>query len=144
MQETVAAAVISWTEWDGDRPLIDPMCGSGTLLAEALMHYCRIPAGCLRRRFGFERLPDFDGSLWSSVKAAADRGIRPLPAGLISGSDMDGEAVDTARENLRRLPHGENITLQRADVRRIHGITVDERGLFEIDRFEQRVTEPFV
>lgn len=123
MQETVAAAVICWTEWDGGRPLIDPMCGSGTLLAEALMHYCRIPAGCLRRRFGFERLPDFDGSLWSSVKAVADRGTRPLPAGLISGSDMDGEAVDTARENLRRLPHGENITLQRADVRRLRDLS---------------------
>ena len=93
MQETVAAAIIRWTEWDGGRPLVDPMCGSGTLLAEALMHYCRIPAGCLRRRFGFERLPDFDRAVWASVKAAADRAIRPLPAGLISGSDIDGEAV---------------------------------------------------
>ena len=119
MQETVAAAVICWTEWDGGRPLVDPMCGSGTLLAEALMHYCRIPAGSLRNRFGFERLPDFDRRLWASVKAAADRGVRPLPPGLISGSDMDAEAVETARENLRRLPHGGNVALQRADVRRL-------------------------
>ena len=119
VQETGAAAVICWTEWDGGRPLVDPMCGSGTLLAEALMHYCRVPAGSLRNRFGFERLPDFDRRLWASVKAAADRGARPLPPGLISGSDMDAEAVETARENLRRLPHGGNVALQRADVRRL-------------------------
>lgn len=123
MQETVAAAVIGWSEWDGERPLVDPMCGSGTLLAEALMHYCRIPAASLRRRFGFERLPDFDRRLWASVKAAADRGIRPLPAGLISGSDRDGEAVETARENLRRLPQGGNIALQRADLRRLRDLS---------------------
>ncbi len=55
MQETVAAAILRRAEWDGSRPLHDPMCGSGTLLAEALMHYCRIPAGrggCGRRSAG--------------------------------------------------------------------------------------------
>ncbi|MGE5255772.1 MAG: THUMP domain-containing class I SAM-dependent RNA methyltransferase [Hyphomicrobiales bacterium] len=118
MQETVAAAIIRWTEWDGSRPLVDPMCGSGTLLAESLMHYCRIPAAWLRSRFGFERLPDFDPRLWASVKATADREIRPLPAGLISGSDIAREAVATARDNLRKLPHAETISLERADVRR--------------------------
>ena len=52
MQETVAAAIIRLSGWHGAQPLYDPMCGSGTLLAEALMHYCRIPAGYLRKRFG--------------------------------------------------------------------------------------------
>lgn len=118
MQETVAAAIIRWTEWDGERPLVDPMCGSGTLLAEALMHYCRIPSACLRSRFGFERLPDFDPGLWASVKTSADRGIRALPSGLISGSDIAPAAVKTAVDNLRKLPHGATVAVQRADVRR--------------------------
>jgi putative N6-adenine-specific DNA methylase len=43
MQETVAAAIIRFSGWDGEKTLLDPMCGSGTLLCEALMHYCRIP-----------------------------------------------------------------------------------------------------
>jgi putative N6-adenine-specific DNA methylase len=123
MQETVAAAIIRWTEWDGDRPLVDPMCGSGTLLAESLMHCCRIPAAFLRSRFGFERLPDFERSLWAAVKASADRGIRPLPAGLITGSDIAKDAIATAADNLRKLPQGENITLQRADVRRLRALS---------------------
>ena len=60
MQEIVAAAIISLSGWNGSRPLLDPMCGSGTLLCEAMMHYCRIPAGFLRNKFGFTALPDFD------------------------------------------------------------------------------------
>lgn len=123
MQETVAAAIIRWTEWDGGRPLLDPMCGSGTLLAESLMHYCRIPAAFLRSRFGFERLPDFDSGLWAAVKSSADRGVRPLPAGLISGSDIAKDAVATATDNLRKLPQGENITLQRVDVRQLRALS---------------------
>jgi putative N6-adenine-specific DNA methylase len=118
MQETVAAAIVRWTEWDGSRPLVDPMCGSGTLLAEALMRYCAIPAAMLRRRFGFEQLPDFDRRLWSEVKTAADRRIRPLPAGLIAGSDIAAEAVASARANLRNLPHGATVPVERLDCRR--------------------------
>ncbi len=115
MQETVAAAIIQWTEWDGTRPLVDPMCGSGTLLAEALMHHCRIPAGFLRRQFGFEHLPDFERSLWSSVKAAADQAIRPPIGDRISGGDIAAAAVQTARANLRRLPYGASIRIDISD-----------------------------
>jgi putative N6-adenine-specific DNA methylase len=118
MQETVAAAIIQWTEWSGSRPLVDPMCGSGTLLAEALMHCCRIPAAFLRQRFGFEQLPDFDRSLWTAVKISADRNIRPLPAGLIAGSDVAAQAVASARANLQQLPHGATVPLERLDYRR--------------------------
>jgi putative N6-adenine-specific DNA methylase len=118
MQETAAAAIIQWTEWDGARPLVDPMCGSGTLLAEAHMHHCRIPAAFLRRRFGFERLPDFDRGVWAAVKTAADRAIRPPSPGRISGSDASAEAAQTARANLRQLPHGTSIRIDQADFRR--------------------------
>ncbi len=104
MSETLAAAVIRLSGWDGERPLIDPMCGSGTLLCEAAMQFCRIPAGHLRSRWGFERLPDFNSEVWKTVKAEADAPIRPLPAGLIAGSDIDPRAVRAARANLNRLP----------------------------------------
>lgn len=119
MQETVAAAIIRMTGWNGERPLYDPMCGSGTLLAEALMHYCRIPAAYLRDRFGFEMLPDFDESLWRRVKKEADSAIRALPEGLIAGSDSDGDVLRIARENLDALPHGERVTLKQSDFRNL-------------------------
>jgi putative N6-adenine-specific DNA methylase len=117
MQETVAAAIIRYSEWDGSAPLYDPMCGSGTLLCEALMRYCNIPAGVYRKQFGFEFLPDFDGADWKRVKKEADGSIRKLPAGLIAGSDVSAKAVATARTNLKRLQGGKNVSVKKADFR---------------------------
>lgn len=111
MQETVAAAVIRLSGWQGETPLYDPMCGSGTLLAEALMHYCRIPPGFLRPRFGFESLPDFEPEVWAAVRNEADARIRPLPDGLIAGSDVSPEAVSTAKATMGNLPHGQSVML---------------------------------
>jgi putative N6-adenine-specific DNA methylase len=109
MQETLAAAVIRLSGWDGSVPLVDPMCGSGTLLCEALMQYCRIPAGFLRKRFGFEQLPDFDPGIWKKVKDEADRCIRELPKGLIRGNDLSAKNVAVARGNSRLLPYSDRI-----------------------------------
>ncbi|MFC1844992.1 class I SAM-dependent RNA methyltransferase, partial [Thermodesulfobacteriota bacterium] len=111
MQEIIAAAIIHLSDWDGTRPLFDPMCGSGTLLCEAMMHYCRIPAGYLRKKFGFESLPDFDAKIWKSVKQEAESGIRELPPGLISGSDKSKEAIEAATTNMDNFSQGENISL---------------------------------
>ncbi len=104
MQETLAATIIRLSGWDGERPLIDPMCGSGTLLCEAAMNYCRIPAGYLRKKWGFERLPDFDSKLWKKVKTEADAAMRPLADGLLFGSDLNRDAVRATRTNLNNLP----------------------------------------
>jgi putative N6-adenine-specific DNA methylase len=111
MQETLAAAIIRLSGWQGEQPLWDCMCGSGTLLCEALMHYCRIPAQFLRKHFGFFHLPDFDPALWKKVKAECDAGIRPLPEGLISGSDISRKALDIARSNLSHLPFASSVAL---------------------------------
>jgi putative N6-adenine-specific DNA methylase len=123
MQETVAAAVIRYTGWDGERPLYDPMCGSGTLLCEALMHYARIPAGYLRPRFGFERLPGFDAAAWRQVRAAQDARIRPVPDGLLGGSDRSPEAVDAARRNAANLPGGDHVAVSARDFRSLPPLT---------------------
>jgi len=111
MQEIVAAAIISLSDWSGTRPLVDPMCGSGTLLCEAMMHYCRIPAGFLRKKFGFALLPDFDAEIWASVKKKEDSRIRSLPKGLISGSDESAEAIAATKTNTRCFAQGVNILL---------------------------------
>ena len=111
MQETLAAAIIRLSKWDGEKPLLDCMCGSGTILCEALMHYCGIPAQKLRKKFGFFHLPDFDKSVWENIKDEADSKIRPLPKGIISGSDKSQLTVNVAKENLSRLPYSESVNL---------------------------------
>ena len=111
MQETLAAAIIRLSKWDGEKPLLDCMCGSGTILCEALMHYCRIPAQKLRKNFGFFYLPDFNKEIWEKLKQEYDQKIRPLPKGLISGSDRSQITLKIANDNLSRLPYSESITL---------------------------------
>ncbi|MDR3609637.1 MAG: class I SAM-dependent RNA methyltransferase [Ignavibacteriaceae bacterium] len=111
MQETLAAAIIRISRWDGAKPLLDCMCGSGTITAEALMHYCRIPAQNLRKNFGFFNMPEFDFKLWENIKRECDSEIRPLPKGIIFGSDRSAEAIKVAKANLSRLPYHDSVDL---------------------------------
>ena len=122
MQETTAAAIIGYTGWNGEGPLYDPMCGSGTLLCEALMHYCRVPSGFLRAHFGFEFLPDFDEPLWIKAKNEIDRQIRSLPGGLIAGSDASKEAVEISKTNILNLPYGDKVIIEARDFRKHEGL----------------------
>lgn len=140
MQETVAAGVVALADWTGQSPLVDPMCGSGTLAIEAALRYCRIPAGCLRRRFGFQLLPDYDPVLWQRVKADADRRIRPLPQGLITASDIDARAVAATRENCRRIPHPLPIDVRRDDL--FQNAALEQRTLLCNPPYGIRMKQP--
>ncbi|HMA62896.1 MAG TPA: THUMP domain-containing protein [bacterium] len=111
MQETVAATMLQLSDWGGKNKLYDPMCGSGTILCEALMKYCNIPAGYLRPDFGFQNLPDFDKSIWKQVKDKYDSNIQALDPGLIKGSDISSEMIKIARKNCSQLPYGDRIIL---------------------------------
>jgi putative N6-adenine-specific DNA methylase len=114
MQETLAAAILRISKWTSESDsiaLYDPMCGSGTFLCEALMHYCKIPAQKLRKKFGFFNLPEFDRKVWTKVKEEYDKKIRPLPKNIIWGSDKSPEAIKVAKSNLAHLLYSENINL---------------------------------
>lgn len=123
MIETLAAAIIQYSEWDGiEAPIHDPFCGSGTLLCEAYLYASDKPAGALRRRFGFERLPDFDSSLWAKVKKTADGKTKPLPKGMITGSDISKDAVFASRKNISLIDPGKTIDINQRNVFDIPGI----------------------
>ncbi|MBN2704701.1 MAG: hypothetical protein JXR23_10870 [Pontiellaceae bacterium] len=122
MQETLAAAILRLSEWNGERPLYDPFCGSGTLLCEAHMKAARIPAAFLRKKFGFLRLPDFDAAVWNQVKTQTNAEIKEATAAsLITGSDINAEAVKAVRTNRKALPGGEEIKVRRADFHNLEG-----------------------
>ena len=101
LRETLAAAIIKHTGWDGSVPLLDPMCGSGTLLVEAAAMALNKAAG-MGRSFGIERWRDFDRTSWNAVKKelqAAERDSLSVP---IFGFDQDPKSIIAARENARR------------------------------------------
>jgi putative N6-adenine-specific DNA methylase len=115
MRETIAAAALEMSGWNGEKPLVDPMCGSGTFLCEALMKYCRIPAGFYREKWGFFRMDEFSKLAWKNVKAEADDRIISLPEGLLSGSDITSRAVNASRINLGCFRDGGNVKVTRRD-----------------------------
>ncbi len=115
LRETLAAAMLLAAEWDPASPLIDPMCGSGTIPIEAALIARRIPPGW-RRGFAFERWPDFDPGLWSRIRAEADGRISPAAPASVIGSDRDEGAVESAISNAERAGVASDISFRRAAV----------------------------
>jgi putative N6-adenine-specific DNA methylase len=101
MQESLAAAVIMATGWDGTSHFVNPMCGSGTLAIEAALLALRRPPGLLRDNFGFMHIRGFDAGVWRQVREAALRGAHGDCCAKIIASDIDPGAVDAARRNAR-------------------------------------------
>ena len=100
LRETLAAALIARSGWDGKAPLVDPFCGSGTIPIEAALVARRIPAG-RHRSFAFEQWPSFDATRWARMLAAADADVIDRSPVLI-GADRDDGAIAAARANTGR------------------------------------------
>jgi putative N6-adenine-specific DNA methylase len=104
LKETLAAALVRYSGWDRASPLVDPMCGSGTLLLEAGQWAARRAPGLSRQKFGFERWADFDSAAagsWRDLREQARAAALPLELPLI-GSDADVRALEAARANAER------------------------------------------
>jgi len=100
LRENLAAGLLRVAGWKPGMVLFDPMCGSGTILAEAAQMLQGIPAGA-RRSFAFEKFNDFDPAPWQALKNAIK--VNPLPTEpTIFGSDISGDMVAMTRHNLRR------------------------------------------
>lgn len=99
INEVLAAGIIMTTGWRGDSNFVDPMCGSGTFLIEAALIAANINPGIYRQGFAFEKWPDFDRDLFEELYND-DSGEREF-AYKIYGGDIDPEAVQTARRNIK-------------------------------------------
>lgn len=114
INEVLAAGLILLSGWDLKKPLLDPMCGSGTILIEAAMLASGTPPGYFRPEFGFFRWKDFDPDLWEKVKAEA-KAKTVSEAGIqIYGFDKASMAVRKANENVDFAGFGKRIYLKRA------------------------------
>ena len=113
LKETLAAAMIAASGWDGKTPLYDPCCGSGTIAIEAAQIACNIAPGSLRR-FGFEKLLPFQPHVWAAIKSEAD-GARVACGAGIFGSDVAHRMVDFAMRNAQRAGVADVVQLRGGD-----------------------------
>ena len=112
LRENLAAGIILLTGWKPEQPLLDPMCGGGTLLVEAAaMARARAPGA--KRNFAFEKLAAFDAALWERVKRET-HGMEGSPS--LHASDTDPKALNAARRNLAEAGVERWVKLERADV----------------------------
>ncbi len=116
LKESLAAALVKLTDWPGDVPLLDPLCGSGTLPLEASMAALNIAPGIFREEFGFQTWPDFDGDLWDRLWQEAES-ARQEPLGTwVGGCDRDPDIIHQARLNAQRCDLAEQINFWAADL----------------------------
>ena len=105
LRETLAYAIVQRSGWNGEKPLLDPMCGSGTLLIEAAMLAANMAPGVKREYWCFEALEDFDADLWAEIKSEAKvqarRGVKNVDCKFY-GFDNDSYVLQTAKDNARR------------------------------------------
>jgi putative N6-adenine-specific DNA methylase len=117
LNEALAAGLVLSTGWPGETPLVDPMCGSGSLPIEAAWIALRRPPGLTRKHFGFMGWMDFDVGLWTAVRDQARSGVlKKLPA-FVGGSDVRADAVEHARANARAAGIGHLLTFARGDLK---------------------------
>ncbi|HBW1749578.1 bifunctional 23S rRNA (guanine(2069)-N(7))-methyltransferase RlmK/23S rRNA (guanine(2445)-N(2))-methyltransferase RlmL [Klebsiella quasipneumoniae] len=123
IKENLAAAIVMRSGWVPGTPLLDPMCGSGTLLIEAAMLATDRAPGLHRGHWGFGGWAQHDDVIWKEVKAEAQTRARQGLAAYGSrfyGSDVDARVIDRARRNARRAGIGELIDFEVKDVAQLN------------------------
>jgi putative N6-adenine-specific DNA methylase len=115
LRETLAAAMLQASSWGHDQPLLDPLCGSGTIAIEAALRARCIPPGMASpglepRTFAFQSWPGHNAELFDDIVAAARRGVRDRVGAPIIASDRNAGAVAAATSNALRAGVADDIS----------------------------------
>jgi putative N6-adenine-specific DNA methylase len=112
LRETLAAGVLALCEYDPTLPLVDPMCGAGTIAIEAAAMARQLPPG-LGRAFAFERWPANDLQSWQRLRESVL--ASPMAHAPIVASDRDARVVEVARRNAARAQVADDVRFVVAD-----------------------------
>ncbi len=114
INEVLAAGMIMMSGWDGQTDFMDPMCGSGTMLIEAAMIACNIPANINRKEFAFEKWEDFDEELLEKITESCLNKTREFHHKII-GFDKAPSAVRKAKDNVSNARLADYISIKQED-----------------------------
>lgn len=111
LKETLAAAMVDLSYWNKSRPLLDPLCGSGTIPIEAALIARNVAPG-IHRRFASEEWPQISPQMWKQARVAAYQAIDYDVMPKIYGSDIDQDAIAVAKENAEKAGVDDCITFE--------------------------------
>jgi len=114
INEVLAAGMLILSGWDGTSHFLDPMCGSGTILAEAAMIACNIPANINRKEFAFEKWNDWDNDLFDQIIDSLMKKTREFHY-TIKGFDKAPSAVRKAQDNIQNANLDDYVTIEQKD-----------------------------
>jgi len=117
LRETLAAAMVDITRHKYNSPLIDPLCGSGTILIEAALRGARIAPG-LYRRFAFENWSAFNNDITAEVRREAKSRIKTDADFMLYGIDIDESCIETAKINAKKAKIDKYILFEVNDMRK--------------------------
>jgi putative N6-adenine-specific DNA methylase len=115
LRENLAAGILRLAGWTPGIPLLDPMCGSGTILVEAANMALDITPG-LGRHFAFQKLKVYDRQCWQQLQQQSMARQKPKAPLAVYGSDLSAEVLKAARTNLAAAGLDMVVTLSRANV----------------------------
>ncbi|HGJ5883343.1 bifunctional 23S rRNA (guanine(2069)-N(7))-methyltransferase RlmK/23S rRNA (guanine(2445)-N(2))-methyltransferase RlmL [Arsenophonus sp.] len=122
IKENLAAAIVLRSGWQPGLPMVDPMCGSGTLLIEAAMMACDRAPGLARQFWGFQCWSGYNPTLWAAVIAEAEKrfqtGIEQATA-LFYGLDIDRHILEIAKKNAKQAGVHSLINFQPGDAAKL-------------------------
>lgn len=117
LNEVLAAGLVKLSQWDYSTPFWDPMCGSGTLVCEALLQAFKNPPQDKRRPFAFKSWKSYDESIYQEMVKIAHQGVETDKEIKVVASDRDAKAVRVTQFNL-------------AELGLLHAVTIEQKDFF--------------
>ncbi|MDP8052606.1 bifunctional 23S rRNA (guanine(2069)-N(7))-methyltransferase RlmK/23S rRNA (guanine(2445)-N(2))-methyltransferase RlmL [Pasteurella atlantica] len=128
LRETLASVIVMRSGWQKETPLVDPMCGAGTLLIEAAQMMCNIPAQINRLHWGFDSWKGHQPAVWQAVTSEAKSAILSFDDIQFYGFDLDRRVIEKAKQNAVNAGVGHLIQFKFGDVAALKNPVEDKKG----------------
>jgi len=141
LNEVLAAGMIRLSKWDRKSPLIDPFCGSGTILIEAALLAAGIPSTIERQHYAFKNFYNYDKKLWEEIYGEAEakmKAVRSLPTTIIGG-DLSSDMMLKAKRNLRRFNIGRFVEVKTASFEELKDFDFEKGTMITNPPYGERI-----
>lgn len=140
MNEVLAAGLLRLAKWDKKSPLMDPFCGSGTILIEAALYAANIPSLIERQHYAFKNFKNYDEALWNEIYESANKRVTSLDV-KIMGSDLNSEMILKTRRNLRGISVGRFVETKVASFEELTNLELENCLMISNPPYGERMGE---